>query len=301
LDDYSKTGEWPMLENIEINPRTFLRNHCSLPALPEVVGKIQSIIHEDNVNIEAVADLISGDPAVLAQVLKVVNSAYYGLPEEITKVRMAIAYLGLNEVYRIVLCLSVVNSLAIKNKKELDAFWFHSFYTAVCAKYIAKAYEPHLSLEELWPAAMLHDIGKLVYLKFFPKHYKALTAYKNEHGCLFNEAEKEKSLPESSYLGTLLCDHWRLPTQVRDACDSHTLEHLHDIQGDDRISQFKRFICLGNLIAVLSNDELNNNTKQEIAADVKAKLDCDDSKFLTIMGDIYELKIEAENFTEKLG
>ena len=177
-----------MLAPIEINPKTFLRQHCTLPALPEVVGKVQGLIQDSNVNLNKVADIIGGDPGILAQVLKVVNSAYYGLPAEITKVRMAVAFLGLNEVYRIVLSLAVVNNLAIKHKKELDRFWFHSFFSATCAKHLAKKFEPLLSYEELWPAAMLHDIGKLVYLKFYPDHYADLTNYCKQQGCMFSDA-----------------------------------------------------------------------------------------------------------------
>lgn len=200
-----------------------------------------------------------------------------------------------------VLCLSVTNSLAIKEKKALDDFWFHSFHATVCTKYLAKKYGLHLSFEELWSACMLHDIGKLVYLKFFPDHYKALRSFSKEHGCPFSKAERHFSLPSSSYLGTLLCDHWRLPEQVRSACETHTLEDLYDIQGDDPSSRFKRIICVGNLVAVLSSDELNNSTKRKIAEAVEAKLGCDESGSLTMMADIYSLKAEAEKFMEQLG
>ena len=97
-----------MLPPIEIDPKTFLRQHCTLPALPAVVGQIQNLIHDYNVDMEKVAELISSDPAILAQVLKIVNSAYYGLPREIGDVRFAIAFLGLNEIYRMVLSLSAI-------------------------------------------------------------------------------------------------------------------------------------------------------------------------------------------------
>ena len=88
-----------MLTPIEIDPKTFLRQHCTLPALPAVVGEIQSLIHDADVDMKKVAELINSDPAILAQVLKIVNSAYYGLPREVTNVQFAIAFLGLNEVY----------------------------------------------------------------------------------------------------------------------------------------------------------------------------------------------------------
>jgi HD-like signal output (HDOD) protein len=250
---------------------------------------------------EKVAELISSDPAILAQVLKIVNSAYYGLPREIGDVRFAIAFLGLNEIYRMVLSLSAINTLAIDKKDELNEFWFHSFYTALCTKYLAKKYEPHLSLEELWSAAMLHDIGKLVYLKFFPDHYRGLSNFCKEHGSLFSEAEKHFSLPSSAFLGTVLCDHWRLPDEIRQACETHTLEDLSAPKADGPSNRFQRMICLGNLLTVLSTSELSNTTRQNIADACKPALDCTQTEFLALMGDIYELRIDVERFVERLG
>jgi HD-like signal output (HDOD) protein len=290
-----------MLAPIEIDPRTFLRQHFTLPALPGVVTKIQNLIQDDKADTKRLGELIGSDPAILAQVLKIANSAYYGLPKQVTNVQFAIAYLGRNEIYRVVLCLSVINTLAIDKKDELNEFWFHSFYTALCTKYLAKRFEPHLSLEELWSAAMLHDIGKLVYLKFFPDHYTALKAFSKEQGCLFSEAEKHFSLPSSAFLGTLLCDHWRLPDEIRQACESHTLEDFAAMKANNSPRPFQRMICLGNLLTVLSTRELTNNKRQEIADASRSALDQTEKTFFVMMGDIYDLREDVERFLEQLG
>jgi HD-like signal output (HDOD) protein len=289
------------LAPIEIDPKTFLRQHFTLPALPEVVTQIQSLIQDDNADMTRVAELISGEPALVAQVLKVVNSAYYGLPKEITKVHFAIAFLGLSEIYRMVLSLTVIDTLAIKERDELNEFWLHSFFAALVTKYLAKKYEPQLSFDELWSGAILHDIGKLVYLKFFPDHYKALRSFCKEHGCLFSEAERHFSLPSSALMGIMLCEHWRLPGKVKDACKFHTLQDLPRIENEDPSGSFLRMICLGNLLAVLSSNELKNATKQEITSATTKALDCKEAQFLAIMGDIYELRIDVEKFVSQLG
>ncbi len=288
-----------MLEPIKIDPKTFLRQHCTLPSLPEVVNELQRVIHSGNVDTEKVAELINSDPAILAQALKIVNSAYYGLPRDIGDVRFAIAFLGLNEIYRMVLSLSVINTLAINRKDDLVDFWFHSFYAALCTKYIANKYEPHLSVEELWSAAILHDIGKLVYLKFFPEHYKALKDFSKEQGCLFSEAESHFSLPSSAFLGTLLCDHWRLPENVRNACEFHSLKDLPAVKENSPSADFRRMICLGNLLAIVSADELNSAKRQGLSTEVQTTLNLTEAGFLTMMGDVYELRIEVERFMDQ--
>jgi HD-like signal output (HDOD) protein len=264
-----------------------------------VVNELQRVIHSGNVDMDKVAKLISSEPALLAQALKIVNSAYYGLPRDIGDVRFAIAFLGLNEIYRMVLSLSVINTLAINRKDDLVDFWFHSFYTALCTKHIANNHNPHLSFEELWSAAILHDIGKLVYLKFFPDHYTALKDFSKEQGCLFSEAERHFSLPSSALLGTLLCDHWRLPEKIRDACELHSLKDLLAVKENSPSAGFRRMICLGNLLSIVSTDELSSTNRQEVSASVQEVLNLTEGEFLTTMGDIYELRMEVERFMDQ--
>jgi len=284
------------LPAIQIDPKTFLREHCALPALPVVVSRIQEMIQSNEADIAKITELIMHDPSLVAQVLKVVNSSYYSLPREVVEVRYAIAFLGLNEVYRIILSLSVVGALGVNEKAELDRFWFHSFYTALCTKHLARRHAPHISLHELWSAAILHDIGKLVYIRFFPEHYRALVGLCKEKGCLFSEAERQMELPPSAYFGTLLCDHWRLPVKVRDACEFHSFKDLQAILPDTPSGECIRIICLGNIMAVLASEQLSEETKHKIAAMIQKSLQYSESQFLTVMAEIYELKIDAEKF-----
>jgi HD-like signal output (HDOD) protein len=284
------------LEPIEIDPGTFLSSHCSLPSLPAYAHRIQEMIHGDDVDIKSITDVISGEPALVAGILKVVNSSYYSLPREISDLRFAIAFLGLNEVYRMVLSLIVIQSLDVGKHEEVRRYWFHSFYTALCTKKLAAKYERHLAFDELWSPAILHDIGKLVYLKFFPDHYSAMAEYCRENGCLFADAEAHFSVPTTSLLGTLLCDHWQLPERVKTACAWHRLPDLRNSDADSPGDMFKRMICLGNLTAILSAESLNETVRQEVADTIMAAMSWTEAEFLDSMGAVFELKNDAETF-----
>ena len=287
----------PELAPIEINPRTFLREHCSLQPLPAVVTRIQEMIHNDAAEINDIAHLLSSDPALLAQIFKVVNSSYYGLPREISNVKYAITFLGLNEVYRLMLSIAVVNTLVIKDIDQLRRFWLHSYYAALCTKHIARQHDRLLSFEDLWSAAILHDIGKLVYLKFFSDHYAALMHTCTETGCMFSAAEAQHpDWPTSAYLGELLCGHWRLPQQIKTACARHSIDGLAALTEQSPENAFTRMIILGNLSAVLAGDPLNDSAKRSVADAIMTTLACSEEQFLTLMGEIYDLQIEAERF-----
>ena len=282
------------LSPIEIDPKTFLYKHCALPALPIVLTKIQENLYSEEVNLDKISDLIMKDAALTTQMLKIVNSAYYNLPIEIDKVKMAVAYLGINEIHRIVLSVSVMNGLASSEVAEFKEIWLHSLYTAFCARKLAQNYEPLLNPNEIWTSALLHDIGKLVYLKFFPDHYIELKRYAGEKGCLFSEAEKEFSLPASSYLGSLLCDRWRLPHRIKDSCLHHTLQDLKPYSvGKSEADSFIRIIILSNLIAIVTTNKLKQEKYEEINDAVKDALGLKEADLLMLLNEVSKFKDEA--------
>lgn len=285
---------------IEIDPATFLRSHCALPALPKVVFRIQQLIDAE-AGIAEVAELVSADPALVAEVLKVANSSYYGLPREVTKVLYAVAFLGLREISRMVLSLTAIRTLAIQDKGELNRFWYHSFYSVQCAKYLARRFERHLSHEELWSACILHDIGKLVYLRFFPEHYRALETLRRTQRIFFSDAEEQLDLPRSAWLGTLLCDRWQLPGNIRLACELHGLEHIPPRSDESVRAAFQRVICLGNLLAQLAAGELGEGHAKRVATACQEALDLDEGQFIEMMGEIYDLSGRVDEFILRLG
>ncbi len=285
-----------MIGPINIDPKTFLREHCTLPAVPEVLIRMQEILDSDHIDIDEVAVLMRSDPALVGQILKMANSAYYGLPREVADVKYAIGFLGLNETHRIMLSFAIADALVTENKEELKELWFHSFHTALCADYLVKKNRALRYPPDCWSAALLHDIGKLVYLKFFPDHFIALKEYALKNSCLFNTAEVELDLPTSAYLGTLLCDHWRLPLIVRDSCESHTLEMLYETVHDSAQPQVAVLVSVCNLLSILSTAVLSSPIKEEIASATMQTLKYDQTKFADLMTVVKDLKTDAEKF-----
>jgi HD-like signal output (HDOD) protein len=281
------------LSKIVIDPKTFLYEHFALSSLPESLEKLHKEIREKDVNLNKVAELIKTDPGLVAQTLKIVNSAYYSLAFEISDVKLAVAYLGVNEIYRVVLSFFVINTLKSEDRESFNEILFHSLLTAFCANHLSKEFEPLLDKNELWCCAVLHDIGKLVYLKFFPKHYKELRKYSLKHGCLFTHAENEYSLPSSSYLGSLLCDRWRLPSMIKQVCSSHSLDCMVYFEEKDKLYPYNTMVSVANLLSVLATDFINEKVGHEISDSINKTLNIVDSKFYQLMSDMVELKEEV--------
>lgn len=289
-----------MLPKIDVNPNTLFAGNKGLPPLPEVVTKIQEMIRTDNVDLKKISEMVTSDVSLVTQILKIVNSAYYGLTRDVTNLRFAIAYLGINEIYRIVMSLSVVSSFNVKDKAELKDFWRHSFYTALCTKKLAKVYARLEEIEDLWSCSLLHDVGKLVYLQFYPNHYVAIKNLSREKGIVFSDAEKMLEAPSSSYLGTALADHWKLPAQIREACEYHTLGDLENLDPNHPRTEFRRIICLGNLFSQFSEGFLADEQKEKIMQTIIDKTGCCNEEFLAHVADTQALQFEVEEFVRQV-
>jgi HD-like signal output (HDOD) protein len=289
-----------LLDPIHIDPKTFLRDHCTLPALPEVLARMQEILEGEQIDIDEVVDPMRSEPALVGQVLKMVNSAYYGLPREVGDVKYAIAFLGFSEIHRIMLSFTIARAFVTDQKEALKELWFHSFHTALCAEHVMKKDATGRHTPDAWSAALLHDVGKLVYLKFFPQHFLAMREYARANGCLFSAAEMEFDLPASAYLGTLLCDHWRLPLVVRDSCESHTLETVYENVSGVGPLQIPVVVSVCNLVSVLSTGTLADSVAEEIARVTMQTLDYDEPAFADLMTVVKELGTDAHQFMSQV-
>ncbi len=284
----------------EIGEQGLLKEHFQLPPLPELVTKVLQRIRSGDATAQEIADILSADVGLVAQILKIVNSAYYGLPRQITEAKHAVAYLGLAEIERAALTATVMKDLAPREQEQHRIFWYHSFYTALAAKQMQRRYAPAVDVEELHTAVLLHDIGKLVYLKFFPEHYSELLRHCRANGQLLVEAERALDYPSHQTLGDLLCEHWNLPDTVRQACLHHELDDLRKLDMDEPGAEQTRLVCLANLLSNLATGELSPETKHEIRAVTTESVGGSDQDFLLLMGEIYELKSEVESFLLQL-
>jgi putative nucleotidyltransferase with HDIG domain len=193
-----------------------------LPTLPSVASSLLKMTQSLSTSATEVGELISKDQALTTRVLKLVNSAYYGFPKQITTVNHAVVILGFSRVKNIVLAASV---FSLKGEEQLErfdlpAFWRHSLGTAVCARALAR--ELHRGEnEELFVCGLLHDLGKLVLSQVSPKDYDSCLKLAADRGCLINMAELEVLGLDHAEVGSWLAERWKLPPAVQTAIRRH--------------------------------------------------------------------------------
>ncbi|MBN2544400.1 MAG: HDOD domain-containing protein [Spirochaetes bacterium] len=223
----------------------FIQN---MPPLPITVSKILEITKNPNVSAQELNNIISIDPVLTGRILKLINSAYYSLPNQITSIVRAIVMLGINTVKNLALSTSIVNTINKKenfNALDMDGFWRHSICVGVLAKTFANRQGVTLKLqEEYFVAGLLHDIGKIPLNSQMPEKYLSAMTLSRQNKIPLIEAENRIFGLNHTNIGLTVSQQWRLnPSLVETIC------HHHDyMQANESLRRFVATITLANII-----------------------------------------------------
>lgn len=220
-----------------------------MPSLPVTVTKIMEICNDPKTSPVDLNRVISVDPVLMGRVMKLINSAYYGLSTEITSLVRAVIMLGINTVKNLALSTAVLGALG-KNKKSqamnMDGFWRHSLCVGVTSKQIAKKTGVQAKeLEEYFIAGLLHDIGKIPLNNRLPEEYmQALRVCDSQRVPLYRAEEQVLGVTHIE-TGKMVLKNWRLGEDI-----THAVMYHHspaDYEGEHK--QLVNSVALANYFA----------------------------------------------------
>lgn len=219
-----------------------------MPSLSTTVGKVMEICSRTDASPNELNKVISLDPVLTGQVLKLINSAYYSLMNKVTSLTRAITMLGMNTVKNMALSTAIIRSVAgAKKSKALPTqkFWAHSIGAGVSAKLLGEIKGiPVMEREELFLAGLLHDLGKV---PFGDEYIEVLNIARFEQLPL-REVELDVLGIDHQEVGLMIADKWKLNDVIRTCIGNH-----HDVdnlaQHSDEISQQLALVALGDLYA----------------------------------------------------
>jgi len=190
----------------------------TMPSLSITVSKILEVTKNPRVTAKDLNKVISLDPVLVGKVLKLVNSAYYSLPNKVTSLVNAIIMLGINTIKNLALSTAVLGNMKKKDRFKslnVDGFWRHSIGVGVASKLIAvKIGIPANRREEYFIGGLLHDIGKIPLNEIFPDEYLKVirTAdFKKEE---LIKLEEEMIGITHTEVGKLIAKKWNLTDET---------------------------------------------------------------------------------------
>ena len=185
-----------------------------MPSLTTTVKKVLEICNDPNASPNDLNRVISLDPVLTGQVLKLINSAYYGLPNRIASLTRAIIMLGLNTVKNLVLATSVLTGFkgnAHRRDVYTDTFWEHSLNVGVTAKVLADLMEiPALEQEAYFVAGLLHDLGKLPMAACFAEDYTRMRLEAEKSLSSYARIERHLFGFDHCHVNRLIVAKWHL-------------------------------------------------------------------------------------------
>jgi HD-like signal output (HDOD) protein len=187
-----------------------------------------------------------------AKVLKVINSAYYGLPSRVTTVSQAVTLLGLEKIKNLALAISLAEGLYRYSGLPFGrgALWQHSQACAVATQLISQA-AGYSSPEEALIVGLLHDIAKALWTELFPERFLAALKAAQDEGWEPLAAEKEFLTVPHPLVGAWMLQRWQLPEIFQEAVRLH---HQPLVKGlDPAVRLLSRALYLGNQMAKLLN------------------------------------------------
>lgn len=199
----------------------------TLPTLPGVVNKLNSLSDNDKASVQEMARIVSSDQVLSARILRLANSPSYGF-YRVSTISNAMILLGVNVVKSLALSSSIFEIM----EKDSMGLWEHSLGVGVAANLIARK----LSLpecEEIATAGLLHDIGKVIVNLKCSDAEQEIRRTINERGIFMREAERLVIDTDHAEVGGWLAKSWFLPDKLSEPIAFHhevTLSENHRIK-----------------------------------------------------------------------
>lgn len=198
-------------------------DYC-VPSLPSLYFRILRAMESPDASLTDVGEIISEDPAMMAKILQLVNSAFFGLARRISNPIEAVQILGLQKVRSLVLSVHVFSCFDQARMKSfpLSRLWSHSIATSQVAQKICRTERADkATTEEAVLACMLHDVGKVILASGDPDRYQSAVGLAHKRRAPLFEIEREVFGASHAEVGAFLLSQWGLPLSVIEAIALH--------------------------------------------------------------------------------
>jgi len=219
----------------------------TLPPLPDTTVRLMAVLRDSQSSIDDIVSVIKYDQVITSEVLRICNSAYFGLNRRINSLNEAMICLGTAKLLQLVMAVHS-NALLGKEQKGYGMppgfLWQHSVGTAVACEAIGETMGlPNSGLA--FTIGLVHDIGKVVLNEYVAAECADIARLVNEQGHAFNEAERMVLGYDHCEVGSLLAVKWQLPDEIVQCIRWH-----HEPPGSEA-NAFIDLVYLGNVLSMM--------------------------------------------------
>lgn len=219
----------------------------SFPGMPGTAVKLLAMIDDPSMRVSQIEKILRQDPGLTANVLRLANSAYFGIPSKVGSIRQAVILLGLKRLIQMVIaaCVSAIMDKPVPGYAlPPGELWRHSIAVSVAAEGLVKELKVDAG-EEIFTAALLHDVGKLVLGEFVKDDFKQIETAVSE-GIAFETAETNVLGTNHADTGAQVLTNWSLPAEIVNAVRWH-----HAPENADQTSTMLDIVHVANFMSMM--------------------------------------------------
>lgn len=201
-----------------------------LPPMPQIVFKAREIISDPDSEMKELASLLESDQAIAAKVLRLANSAYYGLSGKVSSIRHASSLLGyktLGQLITMAATSQLMGKMLTGYGMTAEDSWEHSLSVATCSKALALECRPDLE-NDAFAAGLIHDAGKLILEPYVLERMAGFEKYTEGGRRTMLQAEQKILGFDHAEIGHEVCKHWKIPENIASAIRYHHQPELSD-------------------------------------------------------------------------
>lgn len=203
--------------------KALIRIDRDLPTIPVILGEIMALTASDRSSAGDLVRILNRDQSLTTRILRVANSAFYGLRDKTATLDRALVILGFDMVRNLAACASLIALTPGRRPNhpfDLDTFWRHTAAVGVLAERLAR--ETHAGQPgEAFTAGLIHDIGKLVLLVHFPDEFGRVLERAEAEGLTVREVELRELGLGHDFVAGLLLRRWCIPDALVEAVGAH--------------------------------------------------------------------------------
>lgn len=228
--------------------KLILEDVKSFPSMPAAAMKLLSLLKDENTSNNQIEQILRYEPGLTANILKLTNSAYFGLPNKIGSIRQAILMIGWKRLIQIVLtsCVSAIIDKPVQGY-DLSAgdLWRHSVAVSVASEILVKELKLKVS-EEVFTAALLHDVGKMVLGRYVKEDISAIDGDEMQD-VPFEQVERSMFGIDHAEIGANILQRWSFPPEMIQAVRWH-----HDPDAAPKPAAMIDVVHVGDVLCLMS-------------------------------------------------
>ncbi len=243
-------------------------NMVELPTFPKVVQDALKMLDDPNTTVDELAEVLKYDPAITANIIKMTNSAHFGLPQQVASVETALALLGHKQIRQILMASASLPYLTrplYGYDITPDKLWSHSISTAIISEVVAEGCGVDAGAE-YFTAALLHDVGKIVLHIYVGGRLDEIAALASQEKITFPEAEWKVLGGDHAVIGSELLRIWEFPNDIVRAIRCHHDPDLYVQRREYAVVAMSNFISSQLGIGVGNDSFLNRINPQILEA-----------------------------------